>query len=457
MNDQLSIFDYESAIKAEQQVLASAFFDPVRMDDIVQILTHEDFHSERHSLIFRALKQIYSKSIPLDITTVVDALNRRGQLEQAGGVSYLSDISRGAPTGGHAVHYANIVMNYSLQRKCVRLADDIMQIAKERDYETAEECYAAIDSMVNQLRPKTTGNMRTFDDTEQEYEQFLNTKDDLIKTGFNQFDDQFGGIGRGWLYIMAGRPSVGKTAKALQMAYQIAQQNCGDILFWSQEMTFSQLKNRIMSNLTGISFAKIRMKNLTDEEKQTIMKAHKLVGQYPFKVEDSHGITVEHIRSVARQTKRKSGKVGAIFVDYLTRMHIPSRAGMTRAQVVGDVAKTFKYIAQEMECPVILLAQLNREGAEGEPQLHHLKESGDIEQEADVVEFLWKEPDQNDTSNGVIVNSSVAKGRDTGTGTFKYRFKGWVMRYEDELERLAPNGDGFITNHRSSRRRNGSA
>lgn len=455
MNHQSLIFDYDIVIKAEQSVLGSVFFDNKVMDDLVTILNDDDFYSERHSLIFRAFKHLYNKGIPIDPQTMVEALVKRKQLEDAGGVGYLSELAQSRPSAQSAIHYAGIVSDYSLQRKGIKLSEDILAIARERDYENQAEFYAAIDSLVSQLRPKTNQKLRSVAETQDEYAAYLDSTDDLIPTGFKSFDNSFGGIGRGWLYILAGRPSVGKTAKSLQMAYQMAQQDIGDILFWSQEMTFNQLKNRLLSNLTGISFARIRKKMLEQYEKETLLRMQSHMANFPLHVEDSAGITIDHIRATARQVKRKTGRIGAIFVDYLTRMDIRVEKGQTWSRAVGEVAKRFKWLAQEIEAPVILLAQLNREGAEGAPDLHHLRDSGEIEQEADLVEFLWREPDQNG-SDGIIVNSTIAKGRDTGTAQFQYKFKGWIQRYEEleAMKQYEPNPDGFITNHRTVGKRN---
>jgi replicative DNA helicase len=337
----------------------------------------------------------------------------------------------------------------------MQLGEDVQKVVLEDEFTSAEEFYQIIDNLTMAIRPTRSGRMMSFSETENDFEEFMNSSEDLIKTGFNQFDNSFGGIGRGWLYILAGRPSVGKTAKALQMSLNIAHQNIGDVLVWSQEMTFNQLKQRMLSNVTGISFSKIRRKILDDYEKRTMMEAHRATAHHPLYVEDSHGVTIDQIRATAKLMQRKNGRIGAIFVDYLTRMNIRQEKNQSWSRAVGEVAKRFKWLAQELDCPVILLAQLNREGAEGAPGLHNLRDSGEIEQEADVVEFLWREDDKDDP-NGVIVNSTIAKGRDIGLSTFKYRLKGWIQRYEDYKEEKSyePNAEGFVT-HRTGNRKRG--
>lgn len=420
----------DECIYAEQSVLGSVFLESSAMDNINALLVPEDFLILTHQTIWKAMQWLYNKNQPVDLITVTDILKRGKKLDEVGGITYLSELSNSIPTASNVEYYAKIVKRYSDKRKGLELAENIKTLTEEDDFETSEEYYALIDSLVSRLRPNTTGKMRSFAETEDEYFEYLTSKTDNIKTGFGQFDEWSGGIGRGWLYILAGRPSIGKTAKALQMAYSMARQNVGDILIWSQEMTFNQLKNRIISNMSGVNYSRIRRKQVDEYEISKIRKAHQEVNQLPLYVEDSYGVNIEHIRATARQIYRKNGQLGAIFVDYLTRMDIKQEKGQTWSRAVGEVAKRFKWLAQEMNCPVILLAQLSREGADGEPQLHHLRDSGEVEQEADVVEFLWEDKDEI-SKDGIVVQSTIAKGRDIGVGKFKYLFRGYCQRYED--------------------------
>lgn len=448
------MIETEQTLKAEQALLGAIFLEPSTFDEVVSMIDEKDFRSESHELIFRAMKYVHKEKGVTDNLTIVEMLMKFNRIDQAGGMLYISQLSNSASTAANIMYYARIVKHKSLKRKGLQLGTDIHRLVNEDEFDTPEEFYQLLDNMTMAIRPNRTGKMRSYADTEDEYANFLDTTEDLVLTGFPQFDNTFGGIGRGWLYILAGRPSVGKTAKALQMALNMAHQRSGEILFWSQEMTFNQLKNRQLSNITGVSYNKIRKKTLENFEKEMVMKAHRETANHPLYVEDSHGITIDHVRATAKLMQRKHGKIGAIFVDYLTRMNIKQEKNQTWSRAVGEVAKRFKWLAQEMDCPVILLAQLNREGAEGAPGLHNLRDSGEIEQEADVVEFLWRE-DDNEDPKGVIVNSTIAKGRDIGISNFKYRFKGWIQRYEDHKEELSyePNAEGFVSHRKSNRRR----
>lgn len=420
----------EQSIQAERGIISVVLQGGKVLDELAGHLHPEDFQEIAFRHIYEAALSLYSKNEPVDIITVSAKLQQAKVLEEIGGVTNLSRIAKAEFTGGYTNHYVKIIKRQSIRVKGLMLAGDIQAITTEDDFETPEEYLQLLDTMFTQMRPELKGAMKSFSDTEESFMESLLTKETLIKTGFENFDTWSGGIGRGWLYILAGRPSIGKTARAMQMATNMARQDAGDVLVYSLEMTSNQLKERIMSTITGINYAKIRQKDLSEFEFNLIKKAHTMFNQYPMMIDDSSGVTFDQVRATARQIHRQKGRVGAIFVDYLTRMNIKQQKGETWSRAVGEVAKRFKWLAQELDCPVILLAQLSREGAEGAPQLHHLRDSGEIEQEADTVEFLWQDPDET-SRDGVIVQSTIAKGRHTGTKAFKYLFKGWVQKYED--------------------------
>lgn len=416
--------------EAECSVIGALISTPSSINDVAALLTREDFTIPAHEWIWRAIKYLYDNNTPATIVSISDMLQRYKKLEEAGGLEYLTQLASSYPFASEIMTHAKIIKRESAKRKGVQLAQDIQDLTLEDNFDSEEEYFMLIDSLFNHSRPTTGGNMRGFEETEEDYKEYLTTQTGGVKVGFPAFDEWSGGIDKGWLYILAGRPSVGKTAKALQMAVSIAKQDAGQILFWSQEMTFNQLKNRMISPIVNINYARMRRKELEHHEIDLVMRAHKSLAKTPLYVEDSAGVTIEHVVSTARQRERSHGQVGAIFVDYLTRMNIKQNKGETWSRAVGDVAKRFKWLAQEMNCPVFLLAQLNREGAQGEPKISDLRDSGEIEQEADVIEFLWKDPEDTH-SDGVVIQSSIAKGRDTGVSKFRYLFKGWIQKYEE--------------------------
>lgn len=418
-------------IDAEIAVLGSVLLKHDIMDEISPILKHTDFTSIKHELIWKAMTYLYQKNQPIDIVTVSSVLNQYNRIEEIGGVEYLSKLAESVPTTRNAKFYAGIVHSKSLRRKGLDLAEQIKHLAMEQEHENDEEFLNEVEKHAFALRPKINGDMRHISETREGYIEYLRTKDQFIYTGFQNFDQWMGGLGRGWLYILAGRPSVGKTAKALQMALGIANQNVGEVVIFSQEMKREQLINRIISPMTGIHANRIRRKQLDELEFQKVEQAYNKLELLPLHIEDVSGVSIEHVRASARRIKRKHGCLAAIIVDYLTIMNIQQLKGQTRAQSVGEVTRKAKQIALELDCPFIMLAQMSREGARAEePRLDHLRDSGEIEQDADVVEFLWEDPNETRDA-GIVVQSTIAKGRDVGVNKFKYLFKGWIQRFDE--------------------------
>lgn len=418
------------SLEAEESVLGSVFLNSNAMDDLQGYLETRDFSTNVHQLIWRSMDYLYKNNHPIDLLTVVEIMKKYNQLEGIGGVTYLSQLANAVPTAANVKYYAEIVKDHSLKRRGTEIGTKIIELSQENNFDDTETYFYKVEKLASELRPNTMGEMKHVADTKQEYMNYLQQQDDYILTGFDKFDEWAGGIGRGWLVITAGRPSVGKTARILQQAVSMARQDIGEILIWSQEMNRFQLLNRMISPISRVNSARMRKKVLDPQEMQKVDSTYDELSKLPLHIEDASGVSIEHITAVCRQMKRKHGRIGAIIVDYLTIMDIKQEKGQTWSKAVGEVTKKAKRLAREMDAPFFMLAQLSRDGADGEPQLHHLRDSGEIEQDADVVEFLWYNPDE--TSNhGKVIQSFVAKGRDIGINRFKYIFEGWIQRYSD--------------------------
>jgi replicative DNA helicase len=425
----MSSYTPQQAHEAESAILGAVFLDNNVMDDIGELLEPRDFTIAANELIWKGMQYNYRRNRPIDLVTIVEMLKRYDRLEEVGGVGYISLLSYSCPSAANVRHYVDIVRSAAYRRRGVEVATKIMELAQGHTYESDEEYFQELERLANGVRPGTNGDMKHVSETKDEYFRYLATKDDFIYSGFKSFDDWMGGYGRGWLIIKAGRPSVGKTAKVLQEAVGIAKQNVGEVLIWSQEMKRNQLFNRMLPGLTGVNGNRIRRKELEDHELESLRKGYDTLSNLPLHIEDAKNVTIDEVRATARQFKRKYGRIGAIIVDYLTIMKIVQQKGETRSQAVGYVTRTAKQVALEMDCPFIMLAQLNRAGTD-EPKLEHLRDSGEIEQDADVVELLWHNPEETN-QNGKVITSIIAKGRDVGVNQFKYLFKGWIQRYEE--------------------------
>lgn len=423
-------------MQAEKSVLGSVLIDNNVMDEIGDLLEERDFSIYAHQLIWKAMKYMYKSHKPIDIVTITEMLMVYKRLEETGGVDYLTQLTTETPTSAHARYYAELMRSRAIRQRAIEAAEQIKAAAKNDMLQDDEQFLGELDKLIEAVKPENTGDLVHVSDARKEYFDYLNQKDDLIPTGFRKFDEWMGGLGRGWLYILAARPSVGKTAKMLQMLRGIAAQGRGHCLVWSQEMKRNQLFNRMIASITGIPASKFRLKRIEPKDWSEITKAYDMLERLPIHIADAKNVTIDEVKASARKAKRKYGQIAAIFIDYLGIMNIPQPNGMTRAQAVGEVTKAAKRLAMELDCVVILLAQMNREGKKAvRPSLEHLRESGDIEQDADIVEFLWDDPNDQDpgqrNSGAQVVKSIIAKGRDVGVNEFRYAFKSWIQRFEE--------------------------
>lgn len=419
----------ENDLAAEQSVLGAIFLEPDVLDEIV-FLEDRDFYIPRHQQIYKVMRYLEKKSKPVDIITVTEALMKFGGVENIGGVTYLSQLANSCPSAANAEYYASIVRSKALERRLKNTAEIILGMSRD-DYESDDEFFSYVENLVTEMRPQDTAKMRSFSETKEKYFEHLSVKAEYIRTRFPQFDIWAKGIWRQDLFISAGRPSVGKTAMLLQRLYGIAQSNEGVVLLYSQEMDENQVKDRMISRITGIPYAKIRNKNLNDSEWTQIKNVYDTFEYLPLFIQDSSGVTIDEIRATAKIFKRKYGKIACIAVDYLQIMSIPQKKGETRAQAIGKVTGAAKQIARDMNCCFMMLSQMSRDFERAlKPQLSHLKESGSIEQDADVVEFLWHDPEDTE-KDGKVIQQTIAKGRNTGLNEFRLLFRGWKQHFEE--------------------------
>lgn len=413
-------------VTAEQSVLGAVFLDANVLDEIY-FLEDRDFLNETHQQIYRVMRWLEDKQKPIDIVTVTELYVQHNKADQLS-VSYLTKLAESCPTTANVVYYANIVRSKAIRRRGSEMGNRISALARE-DFETDEEYFSAVEALIAEMRPDEKGKMRSFGETRQEYFQHLLSKEiRYVETGFPQFDGWAHGLWRGWLFISAGRPSVGKTALLLQRVMGVAEN--GPVLVFSQEMGEEELKDRMISNITGVPFNRIKSKDLNPRQYGEIEEAYNRLEKLPIYIQDTSGITIDEVRATARRFKRKHGDLAMIAVDYLQIMKIPQPKGTTRAEAIGKVTTAAKQLAREMKCCFMMLSQMTRESEKQaqKPTLAHLKESSSIEQDADVVEFLWHDP--NDTEQqGKVIQQFIAKGRDVGINEFRLLFRGWKQQF----------------------------
>lgn len=416
--------------QAEQSVLGAVFLDPNSIDELT-FLEPRDFLNFRHQQIFEVMKYLNESDKPVDLITVTEEYAKFGRIEDMGGVGYLSKLADSCPSAANVLYHAKIVRSKAIRRRGEKIGTKITELSRD-DFESDEKYFMNVENLVGELRPKEAGKMKSFKESKESYFEHLKQKAEFVSTGFNEFDQWAHGLWRGWLYVSAGRPSVGKTAKLLQtLRGVVSNPTAGAVMLYSQEMDENQIKDRMISEMTGVNYNRIKNKSLSEKELERVTWAYGELEQLPLFIQDSSGVTIDEIRATARQFKRKYGKIAVIAVDYLQIMSIPVKKGETRAQAIGGVTSAAKQIARDMKCCFMMLSQMTRESENAKkPQLSHLKESGSIEQDADVVEFLWHDP-EDWSKEGKVIQQFIAKGRDIGMNEFKLIFKGWRQHFDE--------------------------
>ncbi len=428
--------DAQIDVQAEQSVLGAVFLDTTALDDI-RFLEDRDFSNEAHQLIYKVMKYLDDRDIPVDLVTVTQEFAKFDRAQEMGGPSYLTKLAQAAPSSANARYYASIVRSAALRRRGSLIGSQIRSLAHEH-FESDEDYFSAVEDLVDELRPGQTQKMQSLAEIREDYFKHLTSSPEKLSTvWFKQFD-AWSQLWRGWLYIIAGRPSVGKTAKALQLLHGIAIGNptAGPVLIWSQEMGKAELIDRMVSMVTQINYPRLIDKGgeggFTDEEYEKITDAYDRIERLKIFVQDSAGVTIDEIRATVKQFKKRYGQIAAVIVDYLQIMEIPQKRSETRAQAIGYVTRSAKSMARRHKFVFIMLSQLDRAVDDEEPKLRHLKESGSIEQDADVVEFLWYNVKDQTQPGKKIIDSIFAKGRNVGTNRFKLEFRWWNQMYVEQ-------------------------
>ncbi|WP_010501366.1 replicative DNA helicase [Paenibacillus elgii] len=456
-------------LELEMAVLGAVLLEGDCIDEIY-FLEPRDFSQKRNEIIFGVMRYLRDRNEPIDLQTLAGHFELRGKtalLMKLGGITYLSQMAGAVATTRNIKRHAQIVRSKAHRRRAIEISKDIVEISsggeytiqivpnpdaeksKVKEFDNDEDFFAAVEDRVYDLRPQKTSKMRSFAESKKEYFEHLKSKAAKLMTGLFQQFDAWAMIWIGWLYIIAGRPSVGKTAKALQLAYGIAKYNkkAGPVLIYSQEMNEAEVKDRMVAMVAEVNYSKLINKGgeygFTVEEWERIEKAYAEIEGLQIFIQDSAGVTIDEIRATARQFIKEYGKIAAIIVDYLQIMEIPQRKGENRTQAIGRVTRAAKTMARNMKFVMIMLSQLDRAVDDEEPKLRHLKESGSIEQDADVVEFLWWNGEMKDGLK--VIQSIFAKGRNVGLNKFRYLFRWWHQKYV-ELEKKDGDDDGGATN-----------
>ncbi len=426
-------------IDAEKSLLGAILISEESLPDVTEIVKPEDFYDDRHEAIFDAMWSLYEKHRPVDLLTVTAELRSKKTLQKSGGSTYLSELTNYVPTAAHAKAYAELISKAAVRRRLIAAAADITEKAYDEESETPELLGEAEKSLFEVSDQNVKNDLVSISDllgeTFDRLEELQKNKGAIsgLKTGYPDFDRITAGFHRSDLVILAARPAMGKTALALNFASNVATINGQSVLIFSLEMGREQLINRMLADASGIDSFKLETGNFSGDDFSRISEAMANLSEAPIFIDDTPGMTVLEMRTKARRAAHEHD-LGMIIVDYLQLMSGSSkRSAENRVQEVSEISRGLKLIARELNVPVIALSQLSRSVESRQPQipmLSDLRESGSIEQDADLVMFLYREDYYNpETDRQSITDLILAKHRRGSTGHIELYFDKERVRF----------------------------
>ncbi|MBR3269920.1 replicative DNA helicase [Candidatus Saccharibacteria bacterium] len=428
-------------IVAEKSLLGAIMLDENVLPEVITAVKPTDFYEENHQIIFEAMRNLYDAHKPIDLLTLTNELKSLKKLKQIGGAAYLTELSNFVPAASHAKAYADIVNKASTQRRLIKAGTEIINKAYEDGAEINElvgkaeqELFEVSDNVVrSDYRPM--GEL--LDDAFERIENLQKNKGALrgLKTGFRDIDKKTAGFQKGDLIIVGARPAMGKTTFAQNLAYNIASINKKGVLFFSMEMAANEIIERMISDVSGVNNWNIRTGNVSDDEFAKIGDAMAEMNEIPIYIDDTSSMTIMELRNKARRAMHDHD-IGIVIVDYLQLISGSDRYAGNRVQEVTEISRGLKILARELNIPVVALAQLSRNvtGRDNpRPVLSDLRESGSIEQDADLVMFLHR-PDyykQNDDNyeETHITELLIAKHRHGEVGKIELYFHPELLRF----------------------------
>ncbi|MGM0853679.1 MAG: replicative DNA helicase [Bacillota bacterium] len=418
-------------IEAEQAVLGAIFLEPSALTTTSEILIPEDFYRHSHQKIYNVMLNLGDGGKAVDLITVTEELAAAKELEDVGGVAYLSELAASVPTAANIEYYAKIVEEKSLLRRLIRTATDIASDGYAREDEVDSLLSEAEKNIMEVAQRKNAGAFHNIKDvlvrTYDNIETLTNRKGDVtgISTGFADLDHMTAGFQRNDLIIVGARPSMGKTAFALNIAQNVAVKAKENVAIFSLEMGAEQLVMRMLCAEGNINAQNLRTGDLTDEDWRKLTMAMGSLSNAGIYIDDTPGIKVGEIRSKCRRLAQEHG-LGMILIDYLQLIQGSGRSGENRQQEVSEISRSLKGLARELQVPVIALSQLSRgveQRQDKRPMMSDIRESGSIEQDADIVAFLYREDYYDkEAENKNIIEIIIAKQRNGPVGNVSLAF-----------------------------------
>lgn len=431
------------ALEAEQSLLGGLLLDNRKWYEVMDEVGLQDFYSQNHRLIFGAISGLQAAGDPADVITASEWLESEGNLENVGGLAYIGSLAHNTPSTANILTYAKIIRERAILRSLIAAANDISDSAYSPQGRTPREVLDHAEKLVFEISERDGRSRQGFTSIQDllarsidRIEELYESKEAItgVSTGFSDIDSMTSGLQSGDLVIVAGRPSMGKTSFAMNIAEYVAVEKKLPVAVFSMEMPGEQLAMRMLASLGRINFNKVRTGRLADEDWPRLNSAVGLLDKAHIFVDDSAGLNSLDLRSRSRRIVRENNNLGLIVIDYLQLMQA-TNSNENRATEISEITRSLKILAKELHIPILALSQLNRsleKRPNKRPVMSDLRESGAIEQDADVIFFIYRDEVYNpDTEQKGVAEIIIGKQRNGPIGTTKLTFRGEFIRFEN--------------------------
>jgi len=433
------------SIEAEQSLIGGLLLDNTAWDRIADMVHESDFYRDDHRRIFGHIRKLVETGRPADVVTIYESIEKSNEVDQTGGLAYLGEIANATPSAANIRRYAEIVHERAVLRKLVTVGDEIAANALNPAGRDVKELLDQAEQKVFEIAEAGAKTTQGFESIQPLLGKVVERIEDLfnrdnpsditgVPTGFHDLDKMTSGLQPGDMIVVAGRPSMGKTAFALNIAEHVGVEVRLPVAIFSLEMSGPQLATRFLSSTGRLDQNKIRTGRLTDDDWDKMTNALGKLHEAPIHIDETGAINATDLRARARRLHRKCGKLGLIVIDYIQLM-TSSRGNENRATEISDISRSIKALAKELECPIIALSQLSRkveERNDKRPLMSDLRESGAIEQDADIILMMYREeyykPDTQDKGVAEVI---IGKHRNGPTGTVRLTFLGEYTKFEN--------------------------
>lgn len=440
--------------EAEQSVIGALMLDQRSWDRIADRITADDFYREDHQLIFKSVARLVEQSKPVDVLTLTDVLKTQSVLEKVGGEAYLFELAKNTPSAANITAYADIVREYSVLRQLIEIGTDMTQDAFNPEGREVKELLDAVERRVFHIAeqgsrgsgPVEIGTLlaKTTDQIDTLYHQGGQLTG--LSTGFADLDQMTAGLQKGDLVVVAGRPSMGKTVVGVNIAESVAIETKKPVLIFSLEMPGESIVMRMISSLGSINQNKVRTGQLSDDDWPRVTSAIEMLSETKLYIDDTPALSPTEMRARARRVARSAGGLALIVVDYLQLMQIPGNKE-NRTNEVAEISRSLKALAKELSVPVVALSQLNRsleQRNDKRPVMSDLRESGSIEQDADLIAFIYRDivyhPETPEPNKAELI---IAKQRNGPIGKINLTFQGQYTRFDNYIPQESMAGVPF--------------